>query len=367
MNTTLYKIASNGSVQIWKGWVSGSEVTVEYGKLDGKQIQSTFVAQPTNVGRSNERNSVQQAVFELDALYKAQVDNKHYRPTLEEAHARNNTLIPMKLQNYKDHSTKIKLPCWVQRKFNGSRRTYYNGEFLSKIGRVEVNKIEVLGNELKLLGLDCDGEVYCHGMSLQQIRSASLKTNENTKKLKLVIFDVPNEHLTFEERIESLKMIKLQISDLGLKHLEVELPILINNSEELEEFFNNTIADGYEGIVLRNQGSLFESGKRSYDTQKWKPRYDNEAFCYDVEICKNGDGKLKLRACNELDNVEFTAMMKVSRRDGKSYPRDYQSMVSECKDQWITFSYEELSDKGVPTKPVAECLRKCDLNGSPVE
>lgn len=236
-NKVLYKITNGGKIQQWRGWIENDvEVVVEYGQMDGKLTQSRYTAQPTNVGRSNERTAAQQAVFELSALYEAQVSNKHYRPTVEEAVARNNVLIPMKLQNYKDYNHKVKFPCWVQKKFNGSRRTYAGGKFLSKIGRVEVNKLKAIGEQLSHLGYDIDGEVYSHGMSLQRIRSASLKPNEDTPLIKLVIFDVPELGLTFEERIDILKEIKVQL-DMWPElypNLEVELPVLIQSISSLK-------------------------------------------------------------------------------------------------------------------------------------
>ena len=58
--------------------------------------------------------------------------------------------------------------------------------------------------------------------------------------------------------------------------------------------------------------------------------------------------------------------MKVERRDGKRYERDYETMTSLIG-KWITFSYEELSEKGIPTKQVGEEERKCDDQGRPLE
>lgn len=367
MNKTLYKITSSGKIQEWKSWIEDGDIVVsEYGQQGGKKVLSRYQTQPTNVGRSNQRDSSQQAVFELKASYVAQVSNKHYRESVEEAIARDDILIPMKLQNAKDHMSKITYPCYVSNKFNGSRRTYYKDQFLSKIGRPEDNKLEEVGKQLSLLGVDVDGEVYCHGMSLQRIRSASLKPKEDTEKLGLVIFDIPDTTLTFEHRLGILENIQEEFTNHpdAYSKLSVEIPVKVYSEEELLAFLEEAITNKYEGIVIRMERSMFESGKRSYGTMKLKPRYDAEAYCYKVEICKNGTGKLLLRT---HEGIEFKAMMKVKRRDGNEYPRDFASMEKECINQWITYSFEELSDIGVPTKPVAECLRKCDGNGVPVE
>ena len=83
-------------------------------------------------------------------------------------------------------------------------------------------------------------------------------------------------------------------------------------------------------------------------------------------MCKNGDGKLLLEAADVLDNVSFKCMMKVNRRDGNTYGRSYEEM-QKLVGNWVTFSYEELSGAGVPTKPVGEEVRKCNSKGEPLE
>ena len=50
---------------------------------------------------------------------------------------------------------------------------------------------------------------------------------------------------------------------------------------------------------------------------------------------------------------------------------DHASRMHEIQEQfigkWVTFKFEELSEKGVPTKPVVEETRLCDTSGSPVQ
>ena len=58
--------------------------------------------------------------------------------------------------------------------------------------------------------------------------------------------------------------------------------------------------------------------------------------------------------------------MKVERRDGKRHERDFEVMQGLIG-KWITFSYEELSGSGIPTKPVGEEERICDDSGRPLE
>ena len=127
--------------------------------------------------------------------------------------------------------------------------------------------------------------------------------------------------------------------------------------EKLIEWYE----EGYEGLVHYDPQGEYEFGKRSDNTQKSKPRLDSEALVTGVALCKNKEGKLLLRCSDALDNVEFKAMMK----------GDHASRMYEVQGQfighWVTFKYEELSDKGVPTKPVVEETRLCDTSGSALE
>lgn len=375
---TLVKMTKLNKVQEWKCWRVGADVFAEYGQRDGKKTLSKVTAKPTNVGKANERNGEQQAEFEVTTAYEQQIANKHYRHTVEEAMAVvGECKIPMKINNYKDHGHKINDICFAQKKFNGSRRTVINGEFIAKSGRVEECTIPEIQEQVDKLGLDFDSETYAHGLSLQRIRSAWLSPMEDrinkrgqnsykdSKLLKLVIFDIPVKGVPFQEKVEMLQVIKARIAELGLHRLQVEIPEYLTTRQEHDIFFDEALAELYEGVVYRNLDSVFEFGVRSYDTQKRKPRYDSEAKVVSVAADKKGNGVLTVQACDALDNVQFKCVMKVTRRDNLIYPKDLESMLL-LVDKWITFSYEELSDKGVPTKPVGEMERECDDAGEPL-
>lgn len=377
----MYKLATDGkTILVWCGAVDAGCMTCASGQMDGTITPSITHAEPKNVGRANETSAAEQAVIEMEAKYRAQYKNKHYRLSIEDAQAQAEVFIPMKLQNYKDHSKKIDhTDYYVQKKFNGSRRTYYNFRLLSKIGREEVSLLEHLNSQMKMLreerGIDLDGEVYLHGKSLQQIRSLSLTIVDESADLNLVIFDIPDTNIPWTERIGLLRRLARTIRRNPLKYpnLSVELPVHITADTDEEgrlkgeQFREEAVANGYEGIVYRTPDSMYETnGKKSYDTQKSKPRYDSEAFVEGIEKCKNGTAKLLCRTSDSMGSIKFKCMMKVKRRDGNEYPRDPDSM-QQLVGGWITYSYEELSDKGVPTKPVGEFPRKCDTSGTPTE
>lgn len=410
-NPTLYKISSStGKMLTWCCYCEGAKVITLSGEEGGKQTEHHYEATPKNVGRANETDAIMQAQVECKAHYKDQETNKHYRFSREEAQVlHDNNKIPRKVHNYKDHGHKMTDTLFSMVKYNGSRACVIDGVMYSKIGRPEEIKVDHLRDavvKLQELGLATfDAEVYAHGLPLQRIRSAWLKPvktdkeiikvakdrlktlgednkviktiedainslgynpNDDAEQLKFYIFDIPVEGVPFRERREKVYDLMYKVVDNGLAHAFC----MSDGATTLDmdarlKYRDLIVSKGFEGLVHYDLEDVYEFDKRSYTTQKDKPRYDGEALVVGVEECKNGDGKLVCTASRALEGVKFKCMMKVSRRDGKDYPRDVESM-RDLIGNWITFSYEELSSTGTPTKPVGEMVRECNDVGDPL-
>lgn len=401
----LYKVSvSTGKTQVWFGWVDGDTVKCSYGELEGKLQINEYQASAKNLGRSNETPSEQQALIELEAMYQNQVDNKHYKLTEEEAKVSASVCRePRKITNYKDRYNKMSTKLLTSVKKNGSRGCVLEGNFYSKIGRPEDIKVKHLKEAVDTLGTEAtfDSEIYAEGLSLQRIRSAWLKPvktdkeiikiandlakkrgftskvssthaavkylgynpNEDAGKLKFFVFDIPdNTNKKFSERANDIDLFFEKVDTHGLGGcFEFLQPVETNSHEERMLYLEEVVSQGNEGLVHYDPEGVYEFGKRSTNTAKSKPRYDSEALVTGVEMCKNGEGKLLLQACDELDKVKFKAMMKGS----------HESRMFDVQNQfigkWVTFSYEELSEAGVPTKPVVHETRLCDEDGQPLE
>lgn len=407
----LYKVSvSTGKMQVWEGWTVKGEVFCSYGQLGGKMQSQNYFAKGKNIGRSNETSDVEQASVELQAMYEDAISNKHYRTTQEEAEAvAKANLQPRKVTNYKDRYDKMSESLLSSVKENGSRACVLNGQLYSKIGRPEDIKVEHLKaavDKLYSLGLATfDAEVFAFGLPLQRIRSAWLKPvktdkeiikiakdrakkkgesftsklvedaigylgynpNEDAPKLKFHIFDIPDTTgKPFTERVVDMETLQLKVTGLigeGVLPDCVEFlkPTMTYSHKEREELLEKVYKEGHEGLVHYEPLGIYEFGKRSTNTAKAKPRLDGEALVIGVELCKNGEGKLKLRCSNSLDNVEFSAMMK-----GSHESRMY-SVQEQFIGQWVNFKYEELSEAGKPTKGVVEETRPCDFEGNPLD
>lgn len=156
--------------------------------------------------------------------------------------------------------------------------------------------------------------------------------------------------------------LEVVVKEKGLQDvIKFQYPSVSKSHKERLEMLDVVVSDDFEGLVHYQLDDVYLFGTRASTTCKSKPRYASEAYCTGVEKCKNGEGKLLLRACDELGGVEFTAMMKGSHAE-----RMYDNQLNFIG-QWLTFEYEELSDKGCPTKGVVQETRLCNIAGQPLE
>lgn len=394
----MYKVSqSTGKLQVWSALADDGTVNVEHGELGGKlQIQS-YEAEPKNIGKENETSCEKQAELEVVSLYEARYTNKHYRDTIEEAESlAKNCAEPRKVHNFKDHGHKLPEEVYFSVKLNGSRACIIDGELFSKVGRKEEIKVKHIKEAVQALGdVDMDCEVYADGLSLQRIRSAWLKPertdkeiikvakeksgrkdivnvtharevlgycpNEDAKKLKLYVFDIPTTGIPFKERLSLIPSLQKTVELLDLSFAIDFTHCYEIKSKDVIDVRDYWHDKGFEGGVVYSPEDMYEFGKRSYTCQKTKPRLDSEALVVNCTKDKSGQGVLHLETCKELGHVEFKAKMK-----GDAESRAFQ-VQQQFIGKWVTFSFEELSDKGVPTKGVVECVRSCTKEGEPTE
>lgn len=312
---TLYQKAKTGKIHFWKAWAEGNEVVVEHGTLDGKSVVNRYTAEPTNVGKKNERNAEQQAIFEVNSLYNKKLDKK-YCESIEEAEERK--FLPMTAQNTDIPSKKAKItyPCYVQRKYNGLRcMANWRDKhiYLMSRGNKEyvVNHIQ---DQLKKI-LDkkdaFDGELYNHSISLQATNSLVKKWRRGESEIiNYVIYDYPiinGKSLRQKERIDKLQTLKKLCKNTNIIIAEI---FTANNWEEILAYEKQFIDEGYEGAIVRTFDGEYEFGNRSDSLLKVKTFKDDEfeVVDYDVEI-SNING-------NEIHAVVWICKNKFESPDG---------------------------------------------------
>lgn len=200
-------------------------------------------------------------------------------------------------------------PCWLQPKFNGVRALYQNGRFQSRDELPwNVNVLAHIAGSLMQLFSDphliLDGELYVHGWPLQRINGAvainRLEPNEDTLKVGYWVFDQVKYNTPFFVRFN-----EIQGTIRGAAHPNIFAATTVSppNRQWVEDFYAETISQGFEGIMYRlglcpytvpkqpkenNPGFLSDKHNRTWHLLKRKAWMDDEFECIAVE---EGEGK----------------------------------------------------------------------------
>ena len=110
--------------------------------------------------------------------------------------------------------------------------------------------------------------------------------NTDWKKVRYMLFELPEHSGTFTERVH--KMVELTNS-AKIPWLQAIPQIRLNTEEELMKMLDDIVEKGGEGLMLHRADSLYHSG-RSDDLLKLKPWQDAEATV--IKILP-GKGKFK--------------------------------------------------------------------------
>ena len=365
----LYKTSKTGATQIIDMEIIGPVYTRTWGQLGGKMQSKATTAKGKNLGKINETSDEEQAIIEAKAVWVKK--QKANYSTSQSAHT--TIKLPMKVNTYQKHKNKIIFPCYTSPKLNGVNCEYrlINGtlKLLSRGGEdypIPAHQYDDVINLLNSLNTtSLNGEMYIHGQHLQDIMSATKKPNELSSKLSFNVFDAPEIPGDYETRIAKLAT--------GLYTQSVTMiPIdLAYTHEQLQQQHDNWIAEGYEGLVIRNAKGLYEYNTRSLDSFKLKETKDAEFEVCSFDIDKNGHPVFSCYKNNIHvgDNCTFKVKLKGTNEERLA-------MAAHAKDyigKFLNVEYEMLSkvnpdgSGGVPLKPVGTYFRKVDNNGEAIE
>lgn len=185
-------------------------------------------------------------------------------------------------------------PCMAQPKINGVRCTIKlvdNKPLLKSKEGLEykvahINDFLTINNDIfSYEGIDLvlDGELYIHGELLQDIGSAIDKPNLNTPRVVFKIFDLAIEDKT---NLERWNIIKDHIKPKLDIHINCPIELVkttrLNKDEDAQAFTDICIAQGYEGIILRDFKALYGFGKRPVTMTKLKRTISREFKIVDI-------------------------------------------------------------------------------------
>ena len=246
-------------------------------------------------------------------------------------------------------------------------KSNYEVKLYSSSGR-EILNLQHIKKELEYLmceGEIFDGEIYRHGMPLNQILSIARRdvnpaSNSAQLSLSYYVFDAirinkKNETDTFAIRFADLRLRFYESAKIYMnKHVILLETILCITADEADTFYTLFIKDGYEGMMYRQKEGLYEF-KRSYGIQKRKDFKEEDFIILDVE---DGQG----RAANLAVNV-----ICYSPAAGESFKapingtEEYRTELFNNRTLWegryATVRFLNYSEYGIPVIPKCVAIR----------
>lgn len=320
---------------------------------------------------------------------------------------------PMAIHNIKDNWDKVKFPCFIQPKLDGTRLVviYHPNLPLIEIkdpknkeqtlpatldfytrtrhqfegGQTHI-LLELLPALKKFPGLYLDGELYKKGYALEDISGSSRRIIDESKsgrskaiKLEYWIYDcfyVDQPKMPYKERKKILDKFFIYLREKGKAHDIVQVDTFeAKDKKELKVIHRGFLDQKLEGSVVRNRNSPYEIGlsveRRSRFTLKWKETEDAEFKVVDFKEGDTGkevglimfilevkakDGKKTFKTTPNWDEETrrrwFKALKKTSSSKKDSKKDSKKNMFEKYwKGQLATIKFKGYTGKGVPAEP----------------
>lgn len=364
---TYFALSKTGSIRTYSVEVQdfgtyAVMTTLKQTTLGGKVTADTYeFRKGVNIGKSNEGTYLDVA-FTRAKHAVSKLKDAGFTTTMPTEGQKYNTdasgkLKPMLASAF--DAAKIQFPCLVQPKYDGVRCIISadddgNVHIVSRNGKpYRIPQIEKWAREhIELLPLD--GELYCHKeLTFQEIVSAVKRVSPLTAKINYVVYDIPVEHLSFEERMD-----RLWSYGLPLEYPTKESPVYVSptyrifNLPELTRAHDRFVDDGFEGAIIRNVRGQYEFGFRSNDLIKFKLFKDDEFRITDVVEATGRDAGTAIFVC-ACEGGAFSVKPQGSHRLRAKYLEDREKLIGKM----LTVKYQGLSDSNIPRFPSAISVR----------
>ena len=193
-----------------------------------------------------------------------------------------------------------------------------------------------------------DGELYNHnpsgGWNLQKISGLGrLETlHPDHSQLRFYCYDFVDENKTFKERWDFLKSLNVPWNSLLtiVEHVEA------CNNDEINKLHDDWVANGYEGLVMRDPDKTYKSNCRDRRMQKLKRFSDLDAIITGIsEGLRDEDFVFTMKLGN---GIEFEAKPIGDRELKRWYRENLDNIIGE----YGTVKYFNITPDGKPNLPV---------------
>lgn len=321
---------------------------ITIGKNIGKANETSVLTQSIIIGRSD-------YLKKMKAGYVEDVDGER----------EDELPFPMALNDYSKHKSKLKYPVMIQPKIDGLRAIFYKMDGEVKIMSRRHQDINGFDNIKSILdtilvdGVFLDGELYYHGMSLQEISGIvrnEEKSNDNHLQFWIFdMFDLNNPDMLLMERFN---WINDRIIDSD--YINLIDSTIVDDEDESDALYNNYLKNGYEGVVYKSLNKNYEFSFtkeiRSNYYLKRKPFFDEEYLIVDYDTDKNG-AILFILETKEGKTFRSVPMGSIPDRielaKKINFKRDYYKKMA-------TIRYDDKSNSNIPVRARFVSIRNED-------
>jgi len=185
-------------------------------------------------------------------------------------------------------------------------------------------------------GVTIDGELYCHGETLQTICSWVKRYQLNTSKLKFMAYD----YISSDRYLERYSKLQDIVAN-GPTSVEILANMPYTTEAHLTQYFNTARAAGYEGLIVRLDGYGYITGKRPKALLKVKQWLDANFIVYDIVPSSDGLAVLDCKSFRVVAPGTHAMRLDVLKRK------------EEFIGKTVEVQYACLTADGIPFHPVA--------------
>lgn len=330
MQTTLYK-TTKSTTRSWFAEVVENTLLISHGAIDGLKQQET-IEHPTH----------DDAVKDMES----RINHKILREGYSHDPNASPPGKPMLLHNFRDHGNKLPTSIFHEPKLDGHRCIGSNRVMASR-GNDTIVSMPHIKEELSQLanGIYLDGEIYCHGASLQYHSSMirSFTPQDNHEQFKYVVFDIQNKERYFGRRYNLEELFRTH----NFKHIQL-IKSTPGKRDAAKVYCNQYREQGYEGAILRSPTGFYEKDSRSYSVQKVKKTLFARFPVIDIVCSNKGREKgLAIVECITNEGKTFTARIAKPESIRRSIYNERSMSLPAAAD--IEFS--DFTEAGKPQHP----------------
>ena len=366
---TLYRTTKNTYFWEIEGEKDGDNVFIitSHGVVGGKKSSHR-----KEVKRAKSKSTKEeQAEFDANSKWKSKRDKEGFSTDKSK---KSLIIRPMLAHKFdlnslkkKSRAVNIVFPAYCQKKFDGIRCLGYirDGEvvLMSRKGK-EFMFLDDIRKSVKKVLTKCfnkttylDGELYSDDLPFQEINGLCRLSKDPTeaqfksmKKLRYFVYDYfDTADLTIPYKIRLANLMKCKKT----KYIVMAKAEICKTPEDVKIKHDEYVADGYEGVMLRNMDAPYELNKRSKHLQKYKEFMDDE---FKIVGFKEGVGDAKgtvVWICELPDGRKFSVRPKGSVARKKFLFKHGNEYIGKL----LTVIFFEYTKDGFPRFPVGKDIR----------